>query len=225
MNKNKAGVFIDLIEKLVEQKIAGMPRNDVYVGQVKSITPLQIKLSDGLIIDGTNLILTEGVIRKEFHIAVHTHLFEENTFVHSHSDNNVLQHNTDWDHTHNFAPVPTQLGPQTVNVISTTGKINLKNGQKKYDLTHDSKTDFETLPNAKPSQSTITVKINGEEYPLSKDPMSQVEDDVDGTTKYWAVLNYGLKKGDLVLLLSCNEGNMFVILSKVYGHAEFREDK
>lgn len=217
----------DIINQSAGEQIESYGAMKLVFGKVKSITPLMISVNNTTILTKEYLVLTEGVIRKEFHVAVHTHWFEDGTFVHAHSDNNMLQHNTDWDHTHTFAPVPTQLGPQTVNVISTTGKINLKNGQKKYDLSHDAEDDFETLPNPEPTASTVTVKINGEEFPLSKDPDGASEEDVDGTEKYWAVLNYGLHMNDIVVMLQCPDKRTHVILSKLYpvAEAKFREDK
>lgn len=219
-----AYIIGDMIKRSADANASLM---GICFGTVKSIMPLQIKINSKLTIGADNLILTEGVIRKEFNIDVHTHLFEKNTFKHTHSDNNVLQYNTDWDFTITFAPVPTQLGPQTVSVITTVGKINLKNGKKDYDLSHDADDDFETLPNAEPSMGTLTVKINGEEFPLTKDLGGATEGDVDGTTKYWAVLNYGLHQNDKVLLLRCQDGATYVILSKLYTikESKFQEDK
>lgn len=213
----------DIINQSAGEQIQSYGAMQLTFGKVKSITPIMISVNNTTILTKEHLVLTEGVIRKEFHIAVHTHLFEDGTFKHSHSDQNMLMYNTDWSM--NFAPVPTQLGPQTINVIQ--GKIDLKNGQKMYDLSHDTETDFETLPNPEPTNSTVTVKINGEEFPLSKDPDGGSEEDVDGTEKYWAVLNYGLHVNDLVVMLRCPDKRTYVVLSKLYPvkDVKYREDK
>lgn len=202
-------------------------RNSLAVtyGVVISIDPLKIKLNKELIIQKNQILLTEGVIRKEFHIAVHTHLFEEDTFKHAHSDGNKLILGTDWDIKALMymggltAPPPSAaIPPSTMSIqgSASTGQIDLKNGQKQYDLSHDAESDFETLPNPEPTKSTVTVKINGEEFPLTKDKDGATEDDVDGTDKYWAVLNYGLHKDDVVIMLKLPNNNVYVVLSKLY---------
>ena len=205
-------------------------------GVVTSIDPLQIKLNSKIVIEKDQILLTEGVIRKEFHIAVHTHLFEEDTFKHAHSDGNKLILGTDWDIKALMymgglvAPAPSAAVPPATMSIqgsASTGQIDLKNGQKQYDLSHDAEDDFETLPNPEPTASTVTVKINGVEFPLCKDEDGEAEDDVDGTDKYWAVLNYGLHKDDVVLLLKHPNNNIYVVLSKLYktDEAKFREEE
>ena len=128
------------------------------------------------------------------------------------------------------APAPSAAVPPSTMSIqgsASTGQIDLKNGQKQYDLSHDAEDDFETLPNPEPTQSTVTVKINGEEFPLTKDKDGETEDDVDGTDKYWAVLNYGLHKDDVVILLRLPNNNQYVVLSKLYTveKSKFQEEE
>lgn len=223
----------DLIDTRVEERITSQSLTDICFGKVTSIEPLKIQINKDIIIEEDNILLTEGVIRKEFHIAVHTHLFEKNTFKHAHSDQNMLTLGTDWDIKALMymggliAPAPSAaIPPATMSIqgSASTGQINLKNGKKDYDLSHDSDSDFETLTDPEPTQSRVTVMINGEEYPLSKDPDGATEDDEDGTDKYWAVLNYGLHKDDLVLLLRCQQDQTYVVLSKLYEKYKFRED-
>ena len=225
-------IIRDYVNKVMNE------RNSLAItyGVVVSIEPLQIKLNKNTILDKNHLLLTEGVIRKEFHIAVHTHLFEEDTFKHAHSDGNKLILGTDWDIKALMymgglvAPAPSAAVPPSTMSIqgsASTGQIDLKNGQKQYDLSHDAEDDFETLPNPEPTQSTVTVKINGEEFPLTKDKDGETEDDVDGTDKYWAVLNYGLHKDDVVILLRLPNNNQYVVLSKLYTveKSKFQEEE
>ena len=225
-------IIRDYVNKVMNE------RNSLAItyGVVVSIDPLQIKLNKNTILDKNHLLLTEGVIRKEFHIAVHTHLFEEDTFKHAHSDGNKLILGTDWDIKALMymgglvAPAPSAAVPPSTMSIqgsASTGQIDLKNGQKQYDLSHDAEDDFETLPNPEPTQSTVTVKINGEEFPLTKDKDGETEDDVDGTDKYWAVLNYGLHKDDVVILLRLPNNNQYVVLSKLYmvEKSKFQEEE
>ena len=225
-------IIRDYVNKVMNE------RNSLAItyGVVVSIDPLQIKLNKNTILDKNHLLLTEGVIRKEFHIAVHTHLFEEDTFKHAHSDGNKLILGTDWDIKALMymgglvAPAPSAAVPPSTMSIqgsASTGQIDLKNGQKQYDLSHDAEDNFETLPNPEPTQSTVTVKINGEEFPLTKDKDGETEDDVDGTDKYWAVLNYGLHKDDVVILLRLPNNNQYVVLSKLYTveKSKFQEEE
>ena len=225
-------IIRDYVNKVMNE------RNSLAItyGVVVSIDPLQIKLNKNTILDKNHLLLTEGVIRKEFHIAVHTHLFEEDTFKHAHSDGNKLILGTDWDIKALMymgglvAPAPSAAVPPSTMSIqgsASTGQIDLKNGQKQYDLSHDAEDDFETLPNPEPTQSTVTVKINGEEFPLTKDKDGETEDDVDGTDKYWAVLNYGLHKDDVVILLRLPNNNQYIVLSKLYTveKSKFQEEE
>ena len=225
-------IIRDYVNKVMNE------RNSLAItyGVVVSIDPLQIKLNKNTILDKNHLLLTEGVIRKEFHIAVHTHLFEEDTFKHAHSDGNKLILGTDWDIKALMymgglvAPAPSAAVPPSTMSIqgsASTGQIDLKNGQKQYDLSHDAEDDFETLPNPEPTQSTVTVKINGEEFPLTKDKDGETEDDVDGTDKYWAVLNYGLHKDDVFILLRLPNNNQYVVLSKLYTveKSKFQEEE
>lgn len=218
MNMNSIRTYINNL-------LSSQPKLSVKYGVVISIEPLKIKLNKDTIIQDAQILLTEGVIRKEFHIAVHTHWFEEDTFVHAHSDGNKLILGTDWDikalmyNGGLVAPAPSAAIPPSTMAIqgaASTGQIDLKNGQKQYDLSHDAEDDFETLPNPEPTASTVTVKINGEEYPLTKDKDGETEEDVDGTDKYWAVLNYGLHKDDVVILLSLPNSNQYIVLSKLY---------
>lgn len=203
------------INEVIMSHIDNIPKTDICFGTVTSIEPLKVRINEFTEVDEGNLILTEAVIRKEFHIAVHTHLFEQNTFKHNHGS--PLQYPTDVNLVAN--------GNQGAPIATSQLTVTFKDSKKDYDLSHDSEEDFETLPNAEPSASTITVKINGEQVPLSKDPDGESEDDVDGTEKYWAVLNHGLHKDDKVLLLRCMNNQRFVILSKVYEKPNYREDK
>lgn len=227
---------MEIIRNYINNRLSSAPSLSVKYGVVISIDPLKIKLNKDTIITGKQILLTEGVIRKEFHIAVHTHWFEEDTFVHEHSDGNKLILGTDWDikalmyNGGLVAPAPSAAIPPSTMAIqgsASTGQIDLKNGQKKYDLSHDAEDDFETLPNPKPTESTVTVKINGEVFPLTKDKDGETEDDVDGNDKYWAVLNYGLHKDDVVILLSLPNNNVYVVLSKLYevDTSKFQEEE
>ena len=227
---------MSVIKEYIHNQINARPSLNVVYGVVISIEPLKIKLNKELIIEKNQILLTEGVIRKEFHIAVHTHLFEEDTFKHAHSDGNKLILGTDWDIKALMymgglvAPAPSAAVPPSTMSIqgsASTGQIDLKNGQKQYDLSHDAEDDFETLPNPEPTQSTVTVKINGEEFPLTKDKDGETEDDVDGTDKYWAVLNYGLHKDDVVIMLKLPNNNVYVVLSKLYTveKSKFQEEE
>lgn len=226
------GLIRDYVNRALEERSS----LTIAYGMVTSIDPLEIKLNEKVVLKGKQLLLTEGVIRKEFHIAVHTHWFEEDTFVHAHSDNNKLMLGVDWDikalmyNGGLVAPAPSAAIPPSTMAIqgsASTGQIDLKNGQKQYDLSHDAEDDFETLPNPEPTKSTVTVMINGEEFPLCKDLDGATEDDVDGTDKYWAVLNYGLHKDDLVVLLQLPNKNQYIVLSKVYTveESKFREEE
>ena len=224
----------NFVNDIIDSRLSDLDIPELCFGKVSSIDPLEIIVNGLITINETNIILTEGVIRKELHIAVHTHLFEEDTFVHAHSDGNKLMLGVDWDikalmyNGGLVAPAPSAAIPPSSMVIqgsASTGQIDLKNGQKQYDLSHDAEDDFETLPNPEPTKSTVTVKINGEEYPLSKDPDGETEEDVDGTDKYWVVLNHGLHKDDRVVLLRINGGQNFVVLSKVYPKGNYREDE
>ena len=227
--------LFNIFKKIAEDVRDARHYNEVTFGKVKSIDPLEIELmANKMIITGDSLILTEGVIRKEIHIGVHTHLFEKDTFVHAHSDGNKLILGTDWDIKALMymgglvAPAPSAAVPPATMSIqgsASTGQIDLKNGQKQYDLTHDNDDDFETLPEAEPTQSVLQVRVNGAEIPLSKDPDGETEEDVDGTDKYWGVLNHGLYVGDVVVLLQCMGGSSFVVLSKAYTSYYTREDE
>lgn len=227
--------LFNIFKQIAEQVRDARHYNEVTFGKVKSIDPLEIELmAKKMILTAKELILTEGVIRKEIHIGVHTHLFENDTFVHAHSDNNLLTLGKEWDITalmYNgglVAPAPSATIPPSSMAIqgsASSGKIELLNGQKKYDLTHDNDDDFETLPEAEPTKSVLQVRVNGCEIPLSKDPDGETEDDEDGTDKYWGVLNHGLYEGDMVVLLQCMGGSSFVVLSKVYASYYTREDE
>ena len=197
--------------------------------------PLQIELmANKIILPASALLLTESVIRKEIHIGVHTHIFDNDTFKHSHSDGNKLILGTDWDIKALMymgglvAPAPSAAVPPATMSIqgsASTGQIDLKNGQKQYDLTHDDDRDFETLPVEEPTKSTLQVRVNGVEIPLSKDPNGETEGDEDGSDMYWGVLNHGLYPDDMVLLLKCMQGSKYVVLSRVYNSWYSREDE
>ena len=50
---------------------------------------------------------------------------------------------------------------------------------------------------------------------------------MDGTDKYWAVLNYGLHKDDVVIMLKLPNNNVYVVLSKLYTveKSKFQEEE
>ena len=227
--------LLNTIQKIAENVVKAQNLTDITFGKVKSIDPLEIVImSNKITLTAESLILTEGVVRKEIHIGVHTHIFDNDTFKHSHSDGNKLILGTDWDIKALMymgglvAPAPSAAVPpasMSIQGSASTGQIDLKNGQKQYDLTHDDDRDFETLPVEEPTKSTLQVRVNGVEIPLSKDPDGETEGDEDGTDMYWGVLNHGLYPDDMVILLKCLNGSAYVVLSKVYGSWYSREDE
>ena len=229
------GSLVNTIQKIIENYLNSRHFTDIEFGKVKSIDPLEIELmSNKVVLPASSLILTEGVIRKEIHIGVHTHIFDNDTFKHSHSDGNKLILGTDWDIKALMymgglvAPAPrAAVPPATMSIqgSASTGQIDLKNGQKQYDLTHDDDRDFETLPVEEPTKSTLQVRVNGLEIPLSKDPNGETEGDEDETDMYWGVLNHGLYPDDMVILIKCLKGSAYVVLSKVYNSWYSREDE
>ncbi len=68
--------IVVLIQKIIDNFLSSKSFTDLKVGTVKSIDPLQIKLMGSFIVlDESNLILTENVIRKEIRIKPHQHFF------------------------------------------------------------------------------------------------------------------------------------------------------
>ena len=139
------GSLVNTIQKIIENYLNSRHFTDIEFGKVKSIDPLEIELmSNKVVLPASSLILTEGVIRKEIHIGVHTHIFDNDTFKHSHSDGNKLILGTDWDIKALMymgglvAPAPSAAVPPATMSIqgsASTGQIDLKNGQKEDELT------------------------------------------------------------------------------------------
>lgn len=214
--------LVNIIQVIVERVIKSHSFTDIAFGEVTSISPLKVKLMDSkLELNETNLVLTEGVIRKEISIHSHIHYFEKDTFKHNHGSPLTSNYPTDISIAGTAA---CGAGGGPITIASAKVTTTLKDGSKDTDLTHGEE-DIATLENREPTKTMLEVKVNGEIIPLSKDPDGATEPDTNGTDVYWGLINNGLHKGDGVVLMRVKEGALYLILSKMYGKYEYRVDE
>lgn len=226
--------LVNIIQKIALDVYRRQQHTDITYGTVKSINPLTITLFNGTLeLNDYNLILTENVIRKEISITAHTHYFKKDTFVHNHGSPLKYPQFVTVDGSNTVAltgACSAGGGPVTGTVTwqQTKGEVTLDEGSLDKDLTAEEE-DIVTLKNREPTATTLKVRVNGQDIPLSKDPDGEMESDenseADDTDVYWGVLNHGLQVGDKVLLLRCQGGDLYVVLSKVYQYYHYREDE
>lgn len=206
--------LVNVIQKIVENVLSTKKFTDVCYGVVTSINPIKINLLDSKIeLSENNLILTDGVIRKEISITTHKHYFEKNIFKHNH--NSPLRGETN--------NVNINIGGQGV-YIKAGSSVKLDGDKKEYDLTAEEE-EISTLVNREPTKSTLKVKVNGFDIPLSKDKDGNKENDTEETNTYWGVINNGLIVGDTVVMLSVKNEQLYIILSKFYDKYYYVEEE
>nr|DAK60240.1 MAG TPA: Protein of unknown function (DUF2577) [Caudoviricetes sp.] len=222
--------IVVLIQKIIDNFLSSKSFTDLKVGTVKSIDPLQIKLMGSFIVlDESNLILTENVIRKEIRIKPHQHFFEDDHFKHNHGSPLKFPKSVTVEGSiTNIPALASPAGPVSGTISSTwqqtKGEVTFDEGKKDLDLS-DSGDEIFTKLNRQSTESTLEVVVNGKTIPLSLDPDDEKEEDDKDSPVYWGVLNHGLYPEDKVLLLEVNSGTRWVVLSRMYEGYYYREDK
>lgn len=182
----------DVLHGMMEDAMLGYGLTDLAVGTVISVSPLKVKVREDMdALPQETLWLTAAVIEKKIPVLKHTHITEG--FRHDHTLPDLAHDHALPDLSHSHSGGEGESGPALTGSYSAERSLSGA-FQTETSLNQDAFESDERL-------TDICCLEDGKKLPVK-----------DG----YIILNRGLEKGDMVLMLRACRGQQFIILSRIF---------